>query len=252
MTSKAASHDTPTSSACDIRAKEITAVNFAPYGQVSGRRLRVYRGRLRSIRNRTLTRTSAGRCLIPPHQVIAPQNDGKHFDADDAQLVLNQGIPRFYIMRLERRGMAFDNIVHHAKCTQCLGSTQGEAWYIAVSPSDVREPASDNMEAFKIPPGVFIKLNCGTWHAGPLFQDPGKRPKAVSVLPSGRAPHLTEVLALPPKNTHTQTQARGQLLTNCTPHRADHLDFANLEMSDTNVTDFNCHKFPGGFRIVPP
>merc|ERR1711937_491974 len=100
---------TETSGRCDeIKAIDVNAENFAPFGQI-----------------------------------IAPQDDGKHFDSSDAQLVLNQGIPRFYIMRLERRGLAFDNIVHHAKCTQCLGSTQGEAWYIAVSPSDVREPASD-------------------------------------------------------------------------------------------------------------
>merc|ERR1711907_454547 len=50
-------------------------------------------------------------------QVISPQDDGKHFDSTDAQLVLDQGTPRFYIMRLDKRGMAFQTIVHHAKVT---------------------------------------------------------------------------------------------------------------------------------------
>ena len=34
-------------------------------------------------------------------QVIFPSKDGKFFDADDAQLVLDDGIPRFYIMQLQ-------------------------------------------------------------------------------------------------------------------------------------------------------
>ena len=49
--------------------------------------------------------------------------------------------------------------------------------------------------------GVFIKLHCGTWHAGPLFDTP--------------------------------TQ----------------MDFANLELSDTNVTDFNCYELEGEYSI---
>ena len=31
------------------------------------------------------------------------------------------------------------------------------------------EPNEATMVAFKIPPGVFVKLNVGTWHAGPYF-----------------------------------------------------------------------------------
>ena len=82
----------------------------------------------------------------------------------DAKLVLDKGVPRFYIMRLEKRGLSFGTIVHHAKVTQCLGSTQGHAWYMAVAKSDVKTPSAENMRAFRIPPGVYIKLHCGTWH----------------------------------------------------------------------------------------
>jgi len=139
--------------------------------------------------------------FAPFGQVIAPQDDGKHFDSSDAQLVLDQGTPRFYIMRLDRRGLAFKTIVHHAKVTQCLGSTQGGSWYMAVAAKDVKDPSGENMQAFRIPPGVFIKLHCGTWHAGPLFETPNQ------------------------------------------------LDFANLELSDTNVTDFNCYDLQEEFCI---
>ena len=106
--------------------------------------------------------------------MIEAQDDGKHFDVDDAQLTLNNGIPRFYIMRLDKRGLTFTNIVHHAKCTQCLGSTQGQAWYMAVAEAGVQTPSEENIVAFRIPPGTFIKLHCGTWHAGPLFEEPGR------------------------------------------------------------------------------
>ena len=56
----------------------------------------------------------------PYGQVIFPSKDGKLFDSEDAQLVLDKGVPRFYIMQLEGRGNKFHNITRHAKCTQCL------------------------------------------------------------------------------------------------------------------------------------
>merc|ERR1712072_1192927 len=62
--------------------------------------------------------------FAPFGQVIAPQDDGKHFDSSDAQLVLDQGTPRFYM---------------------------------AVAAKDVKDPSGENMQAFRIPPGVFIK-----------------------------------------------------------------------------------------------
>ena len=46
---------------------------------------------------------------------------------------------------------------------------------MAVASEDVKTPSGENMQAFRIPPGVYIKLHCGTWHAGPLFDSPGNK-----------------------------------------------------------------------------
>jgi ureidoglycolate hydrolase len=105
-------------------------------------------------------------------QVIFASKDGKSFDSEDAQLVLDKGIPRFYIMRLTKRGNKFYNITRHGQCTQCLGSLEGKDWLIAVCPANnsVNEPDLDRMRAFRIPGNCFIKLDVGTWHAGPYFE----------------------------------------------------------------------------------
>jgi hypothetical protein len=91
-------------------------------------------------------------------------------------------------------------------------------------PALQRFPAAADIVAFRIPPGVFVKLHPGTWHAGPLFE-PGacvRRRRAEGG--GGRE-------AAPPT-----------------------MAFANLEMADTNVTDHNTHVYGerGGFVVVPP
>ncbi len=120
-----------------LRAQWITPENFSPYGQV-----------------------------------IFPTEDGKVFDANDAILVLDKGTPRFYIMRLRSRGRKFHQITRHVQCTQCLGSLQGKDWLIAVCPpnNDVEQPDVEKIAAFRIPGNCFIKLEVGTWHAGPYFE----------------------------------------------------------------------------------
>ena len=101
----------------------------------------------------------------PYGQLIVPEQDGKIYDNKDAQLNLENGTPRFYIMRLHHRGRKFEKITRHERCTQCLGSLGGKDWLIAVAPpSRVAELA-----AFRIPGNCFIKLEVGTWHAGPYF-----------------------------------------------------------------------------------
>jgi hypothetical protein len=44
-------------------------------------------------------------------------DDGKVFDHEDAQLVLDKGTPRFYLMRLPARkpALTFDRITFHAQ-----------------------------------------------------------------------------------------------------------------------------------------
>jgi ureidoglycolate hydrolase len=108
----------------------------------------------------------------PYGQVISASKDGKIFDSEDAQLVLDKGIPRFYIMQLQKRGTKFHTITRHVQCTQCLGSLQGKDWLIAVCPpnNQLNEPELAKIKAFRIPGNCFIKLNIGTWHAGPYFE----------------------------------------------------------------------------------
>ena len=103
-------------------------------------------------------------------QVIFAAVDGKSFDAEDAQLNLQNGVPRFYIMRLQKKGRKFGKITRHVQCTQCLGSLEGKDWLMAVAPPGDREkPSLDDIVAFRIPGNCFIKLDVGTWHAGPYF-----------------------------------------------------------------------------------
>ncbi|KAG4151723.1 hypothetical protein ERO13_D04G083000v2 [Gossypium hirsutum] len=126
-------------------------------------------------------------------QVIEASPDGAEFGPTDAQLDLSKGIPRFYIMNLQNRPLKFSTITHHASVTQCLGSIGGHVWYLGIAkPSlvDSEEvknekgkiavqsrcghfyvpPAIDNVHVFRISGPKFIKLNRGTWHAGPLFK----------------------------------------------------------------------------------
>ncbi len=107
----------------------------------------------------------------PYGQVIFASKDGQVYDEMDAQLNLKNGIPRFYIMRLRQKGRQFHKITRHVQCTQCLGSLEGKNWLMAVAPpSETDEPNLDQLAAFQIPGNCFIKLEVGTWHAGPYFE----------------------------------------------------------------------------------
>ncbi|MDJ0707689.1 MAG: ureidoglycolate lyase [Leptolyngbyaceae cyanobacterium MO_188.B28] len=106
----------------------------------------------------------------PFGQVIFPSPDGASFGPEDAQLHLKNGTPRFYIMRLEKKGRRFHQITRHRQCTQCLGSLASKEWLIAVAPaSQSNQPDPKAIQAFQIPGDCFIKLDRGTWHAGPYF-----------------------------------------------------------------------------------
>lgn len=110
--------------------------------------------------------------FAPFGQLIVPTEDGVPFGDEDAQLDLNRGTPRFYIMRLPNRGWAFNRITRHNQVTQCLASVGGADWFIAVSPPSSGEadaPSFSSIKAFRIPGDVAIKLHVGTWHVGPFF-----------------------------------------------------------------------------------
>ena len=88
---------------------------------------------------------------------------------------------RLYIMRLPPTGMSFDRITYHGHVTQCLGGIQDMPWYLSVAAptgSVDKPPQPDDITAFRIPHGVFVKLHVGTWHAGPLFEAEGAVPFA--------------------------------------------------------------------------
>lgn len=115
--------------------------------------------------------------FAPFGQLIAPSADGTPFGPSDAQLVLNNGTPRLYIMRLKSRGLAFDRITRHVRVTQCLAAVGGGEWLLAVAPplrpddrAAMPDPAS--IQAFRISGPVGLKLHRGTWHAGPFFTAP--------------------------------------------------------------------------------
>ena len=115
--------------------------------------------------------------FAPFGQVIPPREDGAPFGPSDAQLVLNNGTPRLYIMRLKSRGLAFDRITRHVRVTQCLAAIGGGEWLLAVAPplapddrAAMPDPAA--IQAFRISGPVGIKLHRGTWHAGPFFTAP--------------------------------------------------------------------------------
>ncbi|KAJ4720856.1 Ureidoglycolate hydrolase [Melia azedarach] len=126
-------------------------------------------------------------------QVIEASADSEEFGPRDAQLDLSRGIPRFYIMHLESRPLKFHTITHHASVTQCLGSIGGHVWYLGVAKPSIIEskeimddagtdivqsrcghfyvpPAVHEVRVFRISGPKFLKLNRGTWHAGPLFK----------------------------------------------------------------------------------
>lgn len=111
--------------------------------------------------------------FAPFGQVIFPQADGTPFGPQDAQLQLDGGIPRFYLMTLLNRGTEFRTITRHRRCTQCLGSLEGKDWLLAVAPPGPDDcPQPHQIQAFHIPGHCFVMLAVGTWHAGPYFTHP--------------------------------------------------------------------------------
>ena len=112
----------------------------------------------------------------PFGQLILPAEDGVSFGGADAQLKLDAGTPRFYIMKLRGKGLTFSQITRHRQVTQCLASVGGAPWFIALAPpGDVHDagatPRLEDIRAFRIPGDIAIKLDVGTWHAGPFFEE---------------------------------------------------------------------------------
>ena len=120
--------------------------------------------------------------FAPYGEVIAPLRTGgqgaaSHHNpetgAGEAQLVLDNGVPRLWIMHLPHVGLGFSRIARHRKVTQCLGSLGGKEWLIGVAPpgglGDDERPRLEDIVAFRVPGDRIVKLHEATWHAGPHF-----------------------------------------------------------------------------------
>lgn len=138
-------------------------------------------------------------------------------------------LPRLYVMRLPAtRGRKFADIARHDKVTQtvcCLSA--GLPWLLAVAPAEVEAPRVSDLVAFRIPPRVAVTLKRGTWHAGPLFDAPGRAKEGhggISERAAGRKSGDKEKL---------EEEDKG-------------VDFLNLERSDTNLKDRTSFAFKEG------
>ncbi len=113
--------------------------------------------------------------FAPYGTLIEAGEDGVPFGPQDAQLVLDRGTPRFYIMHLPPRPPGFRQITRHLAVTQCLASVGGRPWLIAVAPPEhpddpAAHPDPDKIRAFRIAGDQAIMLARSTWHAGPFFE----------------------------------------------------------------------------------
>jgi len=120
--------------------------------------------------------------FAPYGQIVFTRKTGNQFDGNtysasenplEAQLVLNQGTPRLWIMHQFRRGRRFHNLARHRRVTQCLGALEGKEWFMAFAPpqdlADDARPRLEDVVGFRIPGDAIIKLHIATWHAGPHF-----------------------------------------------------------------------------------
>ncbi len=129
-----------------IPVRPLSAETFAPYGQI------------------VTARRAGGQGVGAAHDA-----------APEAELVLSEGQPRLWIMRLSDIGIRFRRIARHRRVTQCLGAMGGKSWLIGVAPpndlSDTGRPRLDDVVGFRVPGDCIIKLHVATWHAGPHFTD---------------------------------------------------------------------------------
>lgn len=131
-----------------VPVEDLTIGSFRPYGEIIE------------------PRDALGQFIDKPYD---PETSG-----DEADLLLTNGKPRLWIMNLHKVGVGFTKMARHRRVTQCLGSLEGKEWFIAVAassdPGDAALPRLEDIRGFRISGRCVIKLETGTWHAGPLFQ----------------------------------------------------------------------------------
>ena len=176
--------------------------------------------------------------------VVEPRGDGDEFrpaleprlegfeSAASSSSSSSSSVPRLYVMRLPAdRGRKFRDVARHDRVTQtlcCLGASL--PWLLAVAPAEVKEPSISDLIAFRVPPRVAVTLKRGTWHAGPLFDVPGRAEEGQGGI-SGRAGGGGGGGGGGGK-AEEEEQDRD-------------VDFLNLELSDTNEKDRTLSAFQG-------
>lgn len=187
------------------------------------------------------TRISA-EAFSPFGWVVEPRGDGDEFrpaleprlegfESAAFSSSSSSSVPRLYVMRLPAdRGRKFRDVARHDRVTQtlcCLGASL--PWLLAVTPAEVKEPSISDLVAFRVPPRVAVTLKRGTWHAGPLFDVPGRAEEGQGGI-SGRASGGGGGGG--GGGGKEEEEFRG-------------VDFLNLELSDTNEKDRTLSAFKG-------
>ena len=144
----------------------------------------------------------------------------------------SSSFPRLWVMRLPAaRGRRFSDIARHDKVTQTLcGLGASLPWLLAVAPAVVERPAAADLVAFAVPPRVAVTLRKGTWHAGPLFDAPGRAEEGQGGISKRRAGGGGEGKK---SDEEEEEEDKG-------------VDFLNLELSDTNSRDRTLSAFTTG------
>ena len=144
----------------------------------------------------------------------------------------SSSVPRLYVMRLPAdRGRRFADIARHDRVTQtlcCLGAAL--PWLLAVAPAGIERPSASDLVAFAVPPRVAVTLKRGTWHAGPLFDVPGRAEEGLGGISKRRAGGGGEGKK---SDEEEEEEDKG-------------VDFLNLELSDTNSRDRTLSAFTTG------
>ena len=102
---------------------------------------------------------------------IFPVDDMTPHSDKDAKLCFDDPNLRYYVMRLRSRPAVLTGMTRHRRATQCLGSADGQPWWLAVAAPDV-EPSQLNrstVQLVKVQQGEALQLHQNTWHAGPFF-----------------------------------------------------------------------------------
>ena len=123
----------------------------------------------------TLTALSLHQCNFEQFgTAILPVDDMTPHSDRDAELTFNGDHLRYYGMRLRRRLGILGSMTRHTHATQCLGSADAQAWWLAVAAAKLQSEQLDHstVQLVKVQPGEAVKLHQGTWHAGPFFLAP--------------------------------------------------------------------------------